>query len=217
MLTLKSKKDGFRLILPKEFLMPEIEEKYRKILNTKRGFFVEPIDFLNETIQQVQVFGINNATVQQQQTTSMTKPIRTLTRDPQENLDSYDRQKAAETQGGSFEYTYRNVVSAAALIDNTINIYFRHTLGFLNYFMLFENFWYQYTRETKYKDLRFQFNIDILNEKGSIYSRVVLDYPLINAMDMLDFDYKQPIAEAEQFKVEFKYSNFDFEFLSLDD
>ncbi len=37
------------------------------------------------------------------------------------------------------------------------------------------------------------------------------------AMDMLNFDYTQPIAQNESFKVEFKYSNFDFEFITDED
>ena len=35
-------------------------------------------------------------------------------------------------------------------------------------------------------------------------------------MDMLSLDYTQPVAQSQSFKVEFKYSNFDFEFISID-
>ena len=41
-------------------------------------------------------------------------------------------------------------------------------------------------------------------------------FPLVNAMDMLSLDYTQPVAQSQSFKVEFKYSNFDFEFISID-
>jgi hypothetical protein len=41
--------------------------------------------------------------------------------------------------------------------------------------------------------------------------------PIINGMDMLDFDYTQPIAQSGTFKVEFKYSNFDYQFITQKD
>ena len=50
MFGLKGRQDGFRLLLPKDFICPEIEEKYTKVLTERRGFYVKPIDFLNETI-----------------------------------------------------------------------------------------------------------------------------------------------------------------------
>ncbi len=83
--------------------------------------------------------------------------------------------------------------------------------------MLFENFWYQFSRDMNYEDLPQRFTIDLFNEKGEIYSRVSLFYPMINAMDMLEFDYTQPVAQSQTFNIEFKYSNFDFEFISIDE
>ena len=49
----------------------------------------------------------------------------------------------------------------------------------------------------KYDDLPQRFNVDLLNERGEIYSRIVLYYPMINSMDMLEFDYTQPIAQSQ--------------------
>lgn len=211
MLALKSRRDGFRFQLPDDFLMPEIKKKYTEVLKEKKGFFTNPIDFLNESIQQIQVLGIVDATVQQQQTNKGYATIRDAAK------DDAQAQKNADFMFSSVPYTYRNAKSPLGLMDMTFNVFFRNTLGFLNYFMLFENFWYMYARETKYKELVSQFNIDIINEKGVIYSRIVLDSPLVNSMDMLDFDNKQPIAASDSFKVEFKYSNFDFQFLDFDD
>ena len=205
MLSLNSRKDGFRLLLPKEFLHPDIEEKYTKILSSKHSFFNKPIDFVNETIQQVQVMGFNNATVQQQQS---------YTGEP---VIYSEREAENKFMFPSSEYNYRSGVSPISLTDRTLNITFRHTLGYLNYFILFENFWYQFSRDMKYKDLVRQFNVDIINEVGEIYSRIILMDPIVNGMDMLDFDYTQPKASNQSFKVEFKYSNFDYEFIQFDD
>ena len=206
MFALKGQQDSFRFLLPKEFLMPEIEKKYAEILKSKNSFYETPIDFLNETIQKVQVLGFNDATKPQSQSSQGNKPLL----DPK-------RQQQNEFMFPANEYNYRSEISPIALIDKTLNVTFKHTLGYLNYFLLFENFFYQYTRDRYYKDLKYQFSVDIFNERGSVYSRIVLDSPFIHSMDMLDFDFAQPIAQSQTFQVVFKYSNFDFQFLKNED
>ena len=37
--------------------------------------------------------------------------------------------------------------------------------------------------------------------------------PLIDGIDMLDLDFSQPVANSQTFRVIFKYSNIDFQFL----
>ena len=206
MFGLKGRQDGFRLILPKEFLVTEVEEKYAEILKKKHSYLLSPIDFLNETIQKVNVLGFQNGTVQQNQSTRGAEPTLNEKRIEQ-NKFLY----------ASSEFNYRNSVSPIALTDRTFNITFRHTLGYLNYFMLFENFWYQFSRDMNYDDLPQRFSVDLFNEIGEIYSRISLFYPMINSMDMLEFDYTQPVAQSQTFNIEFKYSNFDFEFIEMDE
>ena len=205
MFGLKGRQDGFRLLFPKEFLVPEIEEKYTKILAEKHGYYLTPIDFINESIQKVNVLGFQNATVQQQQSSRG---------EPTLNDNRVEQNKFLYA---ATDYNYRNGVSPISLTDRTFNVTFRHSLGYLNYFILFENFWYQFSRDMKYDNLIQQLYIDIINERGSIYSRIALYYPLINSMDMLDLDYSQPIAQSQTFNIEFKYSNFDFEFIDIDE
>ena len=205
MFGLKGRQDGFRLLFPKEFLVPEIEEKYTKILAEKHGYYLTPIDFINESIQKVNVLGFQNATVQQQQSSRG---------EPTLNDNRVEQNKFLYA---ATDYNYRNGVSPISLTDRTFNVTFRHSLGYLNYFILFENFWYQFSRDMKYDNLIQQLYIDIMNERGSIYSRIALYYPLINSMDMLDLDYSQPIAQSQTFNIEFKYSDFDFEFIDIDE
>jgi len=201
MLALKGRQDGYRLLLPKDFICEEIYDKYARILQAKNGNIDDPVDFLNETIQGTQVFGFQNGTFQQtQQTTG--RPL----------LDN-GRLEQNKFSFPATEYNYRNQLSPISLMDRTFNIIFRHTLGFLNYFMVFENFWWQNSRDKTYDKLPKNFNIDILNETGSIYSRIVLDSPLIDSMDMLDLNFTQPVASSQTFNVTFKYSNFDLQFL----
>ena len=206
MFGLKGRQDGFRLLLPKEFLVPEVEEKYAGILKEKIGYFDSPIDFLNETIQKVNVLGFQDGTMIQEQPVKGAEPT-----------IKQNRIKQNQFQYAGSQFNYRSGVPPIQLTDKTFNITFRHTLGYLNYFMLFENFWYQFSRDMNYEDLPQKFTIDLFNELGSIYSRVSLFYPMINSMDMLEFDYTQPVAQSQTFTIEFKYSNFDFEFISIDD
>ena len=206
MFGLKGRQDGFRLLLPKEFLVSEVEEKYGEILKNKLGYFDSPIDFINETIQKVNVLGFQNGTIEQDQPTKGSQPTLKSNRIEQNKF-----------QYGGSTFTYRSSLSPISLTDKTFNITFRHTLGYLNYFILFENFWYQFSRDMNYDELPQKFAIDLFNEKGEIYSRIILFYPMINSMDMLEFDYTQPVAQSQTFNIEFKYSNFDFEFIKIDE
>ena len=67
MLGLKGRQDKFRVRFPKEFLLEEVEEKYTKVLIEKHSFFVSPIEFLNESIQSIQILGFTGASMIQQQ------------------------------------------------------------------------------------------------------------------------------------------------------
>jgi hypothetical protein len=204
MLALKGRQDGFRLIFPKHFLHEVIEKKYSKVLKEKHSYFLDPIDFINETVQRVEILGFSNATIEQQQSSRGEQPLLNPNR-TDENEFMYP----------SAPFSYRSEVSPIMLTDMTLNVEFRHTLGFLNYFIIFENFWYMFSRDTKTSEINDYLYIDIMDEIGSIYSRIKIMHPLINGMDMLSFDYTQPVAQSQTFKVEFKYSNFDFEFREI--
>ena len=178
MFRLPQRRDKFRLLLPDEFIPEEIEEKYTKILVDAHSFITKPIEFLNESIQKVEVLGFNSATIAQEQTRHG-GPIRIPSR-VEENY----------FQGGASEVVYRMPGSATQLIDHTLNIDFRHTLGYVNYFLLLESFYYQFSRDTEnlHKNLDIDFNVDLLNDNDAIYSRIVLKKPVMDAMDMLQFD-----------------------------
>ena len=201
MLALNNRKDGYRFLLPDEFIPKEINEKYAEVLKKRHSFYRKPIDFLNETIQGIQVLGVQDAVYIQDQ-----PGYGTFSRTP----DRIDQNKFSHTAS---EYVYRAEKNPLNLVDKTLNVTFRQTLGYLNYFMLFESFFWQYSRDENYKDMPKQFFVDILNNKGAIYSRIVLDSPMIQSIDMLDLNFTAATSQSEEFKVVFKYSNFDFEFL----
>ena len=202
MFTLKGRKDAFRLLLPKEFLYKDIEEKYSIILKEKKGFFYSPIDFLNESIQRVQVLGFQNSAFYEQQQMRTGYP-----------LINQNRMAQNEFPYPATEEVYRSPAPGIGLLDKTLNIEFKHQLGYLNYLMIFENFWYMYSRDLNYSDMVHNFYVDIFNEIGEIYCKIQLMDPIINGMDMLDFDFTQPVAQSGSFKVEFKYSNFSLNFI----
>lgn len=202
MYTLQGKKDGFKLTLPDDFLVDEIKEKYTFILQKNKQFIHKPIDFINETIQKVQVFGFSNAAFEQQQPTRAF-PLRNPSR-----IDKND------FLTGSSAFQYRNTIPPISLTDKTLNIEFRHTLGYLNYMILMENFIYLYTKDTRSDKMFSNINLELFNQIGEVYAKIRFDDPVINGMDMLDFDYSQPIAQSGTFKVELKYSNFDYEFIT---
>lgn len=203
MFSLRGRRDSFRLILPKEFICDELVEKYTKVLQDKHSFIVNPIDFVNETIQGVEVLGFTDSTVTQMQTFRGTN----FSKREQENNFLHT----------TSDVNYRSEKNPIALIDKTLNVKFRHTLGYVNYFLLFENFFYLYMRDTKYEDMVPNFFIDILDNIGNIYSRIEIIHPIINSIDMLSLDYTQPVAQSDTFTIQFKYSNLDFQFISNND
>lgn len=204
MFTLKGRQDLFKLTLPDNFIAEEINDKYAKIIQANKSYTYKPIDFLNETIQSVQVLGFNEGSVQQMQQ-GTGKP---LIKDWRVEQNRFPHT--------AFEYNYRAEKNPLALLDHTLNIYFRHTLGFVNYFLMFENFWYQYSRDREYKEMPDNITIDIFNNIGEVYSQIIVMDPIINGIDMLDLNYNAPIAQSQTFKVEIKYSNIDFVFIDTE-
>lgn len=202
MLSLRGRQDHYGLRFPDNFIPEVLKEKYGKVLKAKKSFIIDPTEFVNETIQKIQILGFNNATVQQQQSGRGT-----VAKPGEANFENNNFMHTAS------EYTYRSETNPLNLIDKTLNIDFRHTAGFLNYFILFETFFHQYARDQKSDKLPDRLAIDIYNEAGEIYSRIILYDPIIDGMDMLDLDFTQPVAQSQTFRVIIKYSNIDFEFI----
>ena len=80
---------------------------------------------------------------------------------------------------------------------------------------MFENFWYQYSRDRRYDEISDSFSVNLLNNKGEVYSRILMSHPLMNSMDMLGLNYTQPVAASQTFRAEFKYSNIDYQFIGI--
>lgn len=201
MLSLKSRQDLFKITLPDEFIPEPINEKYSKLINEANSFIHRPIDLLNESIQGIQVLGFTQAAVVQQQ----------------HGVGNWASSNAT-IQANRFlhaasDVAYRAEMNPLNLIDKTLRITFRHTLGFTNYFLLLESFWTLYQRDTSAKQLPQCITIEIFSEIGVILSRIRIYDPIIDGIDMLELNYTQPIAQSQTFNCEIKYSNIEFEFV----
>lgn len=201
---LKGRQDRYRLLFPEDLIPAEIKDKYARILQRQHSFTYKPIDMVNESIQKIQVLGFTGGTIDQQQT-YRGAPLRTPSRTAENDFLHM-----------SSPVAYRSPETPVALIDKTLNVDFRHQAGFLNYFILFESFFYQFCRDTASNKLPDSFAIEIFNEDGEAYCRIILYAPVIDSMDMLDLDFTQPVAQSQTFRVVFKYSNIDFQFITDD-
>ena len=70
MLALSPRYDLFKFAFPKDFLPKNIESKYLEILNKNPGVITTPIDYLNESIQGINIPGISDVNIQQVQHSS---------------------------------------------------------------------------------------------------------------------------------------------------
>lgn len=204
MLSLNANKDNWQLIFDSDFVPEEIKNKYTKVLSLKKSFITDPVSFVNESVQKIQVLGFSGASFQQPQTT-VGYPLRDQTR----TAENYFQHAASDVN-------YRSVANPIQIIDKTLNVQFRMDQGFLNYFIIFESFFYKYCRDTTYEDLDQFFVINIYNELNEVYCRIKLYHPIIDSMDMLDLDFSNVKPTQDTFQVVFKYTNIEFEFIEND-
>lgn len=201
MFSLKGRQDLFKITLPDEFIPEQINEKYSKLINEYNSFIHRPIDFLNESIQGVEILGFTQAAVVQQQHGTGNWASRQSTIEANKFLHA------------ASDVAYRAEMNPLNLIDKTLRVTFRHTLGFINYFLLLESFWTLYQRDTSSKQLPQFITIDIFSDIGTTLSKIKIYDPIIDGIDMLQLNYTQPIAQSQTFNCEMKYSNIEFEFV----
>lgn len=200
MLSLSPRYDLFRFHLPKTFLPPEIEAKYTAILNKDAYTMTTAIDYLNESIQGISMPGINDLTTVQTQHGS-------------NNITRTSNRLNVEA---AHEITYLTVENPLEKIDKEFKVTFRANNGLLNYFMLYETaFWYA-CREYTW-DCEPVMYIELLNEDGTVISRVKYIDVHFNGIEGLDFNYSKIEREANTFDITFKFNNIDFEYLINED
>lgn len=199
-LSLSPRYDLFRFHLPKTFLPPEIEAKYTAILNKDAYTMTTAIDYLNESIQGVTMPGINDLTTTQ----------------IQHGSNNIKRTSNKTNVEGSHEITYLTTGNPLEKIDKEFKVTFRSNNGLLNYFMLYETAFYYACREYEW-DCEPVMYIELLNEDGTVLSRVKYIDVHFSGMDGLDFNYSKIERESDTFDITFKFNNIDFEYMINED
>lgn len=197
MLSLSPRFDLFRFVLPKDFLPKKVEEKYQAILNREPGVVVTPIDYLNESIQTINIPGISDLVItQQQHDTNSTRPrLRKMNVEPKQDVNYLSSGNPLDKLGKEFKVT------------------FRMNQGLYNYFMIYETIFHRYAKPEDVRPYDPVFLIDILNEDGTTISRIKLKDLYIDGIDGLDFNYNKVERDTNTFDLTFRYNNIDFVFV----
>jgi hypothetical protein len=158
------------------------------------------IDYLNESILGVTMPGISGLTITQQQHGSNNI-----------NLNSPINRNRLNVEP-MHEITYISSGNPLEKMDKEFKVTFRTNQSLLNYFMLYETAFYYACREYKW-DCEPVMYIEILNEDGTVISKVKFMDVYIDGIEGLDFNYSKVEREANTFDVTFKFNNIDFEYL----
>lgn len=195
MLSLSPRYDLFKFELPKTFLPKEVSDKYQKILNKNAGVITTPIDYLNESIQGINIPGISDLTIDQ----------------PQHSFNSISGEGKLNVEPGRSN-TYKNNANPLDKISKEITITFRFNQGFYNYFMLYETIFWKFCKPTNYPNEDVLY-IELLDETGRINARIKFFDCVIDGLDGLDFTYSKIERDAGTFEMTFKFNNIDITFI----
>lgn len=199
-LSLSPRWDLFRFSFPKDFLPEPINDKYMNVLSKNAGVIVTPIDYLNESIQSISIPGISDINIQQQQhsTNSIVR-------------SNIPGKRVINTEPKT-DITYTTSNNPLDKIEKEFRVKFRLNQGLFNYYMLYETIFYRICKPLDYGPDKVLY-IEILDETGTIRSRIKFFDVYIDGIEGLEFDYSKLDRESNDFSVTFKFNNIDFEFL----
>jgi len=196
MLSLSPRYDLFKFALPKDFIPDEVNEKYQKILSRNAGVLTSPIEYLNESIQGINIPGMTGLTIDQQQHSHNANPLGKL----RTNVEPIHQN------------TYKTSANPLENIDKEITITFRFNQGFYNYFILYESIFWKICKPLNYKNEEVLY-IELLDETGKIMARIKFFDCHIDGIDGLDFTYNKIERDSSTFSIKFKFNNIDFVFI----
>lgn len=196
MLSLSPRYDLFRFEFPKDYLPPEVNEKWQEVLNIEPGVFVRPIDYLNETIKAITIPGISDINIEQ----------------PQHSTNPIERTHNRINVDANQNNTYVGSANPLDKISREFRVTFRVNNGFYNYFMLYETIFWRICKHELYEGGD-DFYIDLLDEDGTARSRIKLFQCHIDGIDGLDLSYDKIDRQSDTFDVTFKFNNIDYVFL----
>lgn len=195
MLSLSPRYDLFKFEFPKTFLPEEVSKKYQEVLNRNAGVIATPIDYLNESIQGVNMPGISELITEQSQHSH-------------NSINGLGRINVEPSR----QNTYKANGNPLDKIDKEITITFRFNQGFYNYFMLYETIFWKYCKPTNLPNEDVLY-IELMNETGKIIARIKFLDCVINGLDGLEFGYSKIERDGGTFNLTFKYNNIDFVFI----
>lgn len=195
MLSLSPRYDLFKFEFPKTFLPEEVSKKYQEVLNRNAGVIATPIDYLNESIQGVNIPGISELITEQSQHSH-------------NSINGLGRINVEPSR----QNTYKANGNPLDKIDKEITITFRFNQGFYNYFMLYETIFWKYCKPTNLPNEDVLY-VELMNETGKIIARIKFLDCVINGLDGLEFGYSKIERDGGTFNLTFKYNNIDFVFI----
>lgn len=199
MLSLSPRYDLFKFSFPKDFLPQELQDKYNDILSKNQGVITNCVDYLNESIQGVNMPGISDILVTQEQPGEQNSIVRTSNKisvEPKHDMVWMSAGNPLEKIGKEFKVT------------------FRFNQGLYNYFMLYETIFYRMCKPELHPADKVLY-IEILDETGKITARIKFYDVNIDGIDGIEFNYNKIERDAGTFDVNFKFNNIDFEFVDL--
>lgn len=200
-ISLKPRFDLFRFVFPLTFFPQHVIDKYKKIMDSNQSLFTSPVDYINESIIGVTIPGISDLIVTQPQISHNASP------DIHVGLGKL-RVEPKRDQ------SYLSAENILTKIENTFTVKMRKNQGLYNYFMMYETILHHYDKRAEYERKPIDnFVIDIMNETGSVTTKVILKQPVVSSIEGLEFSYNKIERQGEEFNVTFSYNNIDFEFL----
>lgn len=202
MFSLSPRFDLFRFEIPKDYIPDAIRNRYDDLLSKKQGVITNSIDYLNESIQGVNIPGMSDLVHEQQQVSH----------------NSIERNECGlgriniEASHVNSTYSSENPLSR---INKEIIVKFRLNQGLYNYLMMYETIMYKYVRsqeEAIHESSHDVFTLSLLSDDGLPTARILFYQPKISGIDGLEFSYNKVDREFETFDLTFVYNNVDFVF-----
>lgn len=206
MLSLSPRYDQYRLQLPKEFLEPELYKKYSKLLASQNGVITDPMQYLNESIVDIEVFGIDDITLKQIQTSTNARMLKSASK------SGLGRIKHEP----STEITYTAYDGAPIeWIDRALNINCRINQGFYNYFMVYEELFHKFIKPGD-KHSYDVIPLYILGEDGTVAVRLDFIDVYFQGIDGLEFTYTNVERQNNTFTIKLVYNDIEVNFTPED-
>lgn len=196
MLSLSPRYDQVRFLFPKEFLPPEVTEKWQNKINKDSAVITTPIDYLNESIRGISFPGISDLVIQQPQHSSnpITRTNRRINVEPNQNNSTYGTNNPLDK------------------IQREITVRFRMNQGLYNYWMLYEAIFYRICKHELYDDGT-NLEIYILDEGGVRTARLSLMQCYISGIDGLEFGFDKTDRQTDEFSITITFNNLDLDLL----